>query len=134
MYPKHIDHIGIAVKSLDESIQKYESLLGSKCYKIETVQDQNVRTAFFKVGETKIELLQSLSEESPISNFVKNSGEGIHHIAFSVDDTDESLLGAKGNGFRLIDTASRPGADNMKIGFLNPRNTNGMLIEFCSKE
>ena len=133
MYPNHIDHIGIAVKNLSESIPKYELLLGTKCYKTEIVHNQNVKTAFFKVGQTKIELLEAMNEESPIYTHIKNKGEGIHHIAFSVENADESLAGAKANGFRLIDASSRQGADDMRIGFLNPRNTNGVLIELCSK-
>jgi len=133
MKTNYIDHIGIAVKSLDESIPIYESLLDSKCYAIEEVKDQFVRTAFFLIGQTKIELLESTDPEGPIGSFIEKRGEGIHHIAFAVDNTDEALIMAKANGFRLIDRVSRTGAEGMKIGFLNPRSTNGILIEFCSK-
>lgn len=133
MKPKYIDHIGIAVKSLEESIPLYENLLGSKCYAIEHVEDQFVKTAFFLVGQTKIELLESTDPEGPIGNFIEKRGEGIHHIAFSVDNTDDSLNNAKENGFRLIDRVSRKGAEGMNIGFLNPKSTHGILIEFCSK-
>lgn len=127
-----IEHIGIAVKSLDHSIPLFERLLGSKCYKIEEVLDQFVRTAFFAVDNVKIELLESLSEDGPIANFIAKNGEGIHHIAFKVNNTDTSLQNAKKSGFKLIDFSSRLGADGMQIGFLNPRSTNGCLIELCS--
>lgn len=133
MKPNYIDHIGIAVKSIVESIPFYENLLGTKCYAIEHVEDQFVKTAFFLIGQTKIELLESTNPEGPIGTFIEKRGEGIHHIAFAVDNTDEALNAAKANGIRLIDRVSRRGAEEMKIGFLNPRSTNGVLIEFCSK-
>jgi methylmalonyl-CoA/ethylmalonyl-CoA epimerase len=133
MKPEYIDHIGIAVKSIEESIPLYESLLGTKCYSIENVEDQFVKTAFFKIGQTKIELLESTNPEGPIGTFIENRGEGIHHIAFAVANTDEALNDAKANGIRLIDRVSRRGAEEMNIGFLNPRSTKGVLIEFCSK-
>jgi len=133
MKAKYIEHIGIAVKSLDESIPLYEKLLGTKCYAIETVVDQFVKTAFFQVGQTKIELLESTNIEGPIGTFIEKRGEGIHHIAFAVENTDEALASAKENGFRLIDRVSRKGAEGMNIGFLNPRSTNGILVEFCSR-
>jgi methylmalonyl-CoA/ethylmalonyl-CoA epimerase len=129
----HIDHIGIAVKNLEESIMLYEKLLGIECYAIEEVADQFVRTAFFLVGQTKIELLESTNPEGPIGTFIEKRGEGIHHIAFATENADQALLDAKENGFRLIDRVSRKGAEGMNIGFLNPRNTNGILVEFCSK-
>ena len=134
MNPTHIEHIGIAVKSLNESIQLFEKLLGSKCYAIEEVKDQHVRTAFFLFGQTKIELLEATDPESPISSFIEKKGIGIHHIAFAVDDTNGALALAKENGFQLIDRVSRKGAENMDIGFLHPRSTHGILIEFCSKK
>ncbi len=133
MKPNFIDHIGIAVKSLDESIPYYESLLGTKCYAIEEVKEQFVKTAFFLIGQTKIELLESIDPEGPLGTFIEKRGEGIHHIAFAVDNTDEALINAKSNGFSLIDRVSRKGAEGMNIGFLNPRSTKGILIEFCSK-
>ena len=133
MKPNYIDHIGIAVKSLEISIPLYETLLGSKCYAIEEVKDQSVKTAFFLVGQTKIELLESTDSEGPIGSFLEKRGEGIHHIAFAVDNTDEALIDAKENGFRLIDRTSRKGAEGMNIGFLNPKSTNNILVEFCSK-
>ena len=133
MKPNYIDHIGIAVKSLDESIPQYENLLGIKCYAIEYVEDQCVKTAFFLLGQIKIELLESTDPAGPVGSFIEKRGEGIHHIAFAVDNTDEALNDAKANGIRLIDRVSRKGAEGMNIGFLNPRSTNGILIEFCSK-
>ena len=127
-----IEHIGIAVKSLEVSIPQFEKLLGSKCIKIEEVKDQFVRTAFFLIGNVKIELLETTSNDGPISNFINKNGEGIHHIAFEVDNVDESLKISKELGFKLIDNISRLGADELRIGFLNPRSTSGTLIEFCS--
>lgn len=133
MIAKGIEHIGIAVKSLEDSIPIFEKLLGVKCYATEKVEDQFVNTAFFLVGQTKIELLESTDTAGPISSFIEKRGEGVHHIAFSVDDTNESLANAKENGFRLIDRVARRGAEGMQIGFLNPKKTNGVLVEFCSK-
>ena len=134
METKYIDHIGIAVKSLTESIPIYEKLLGTNCYATETVEDQFVKTAFFLIGQTKIELLESTDPEGPISSFIEKKGEGVHHIAFAVNDTNQALIDAKENGFRLIDRVSRKGAEGMNIGFLNPKKTTGVLVEFCSKE
>jgi methylmalonyl-CoA/ethylmalonyl-CoA epimerase len=134
MIAKGIEHIGIAVKSLEDSIPIFEKLLGVKCYATEKVEDQFVNTAFFLVGQTKIELLESTDTAGPISSFIEKRGEGVHHLAFSVDDTNESLANAKENGFRLIDRVARKGAEGMQIGFLNPKKTNGVLVEFCSKE
>lgn len=134
MAPTHIDHIGIAVKSLKESIPFYEKLLGTACYSIEEVEDQHVKTAFFRIGQTKIELLESTDPEGPIGTYIEKRGEGIHHMAFATENADQALLDAKENGIRLIDRISRKGAEGMNIGFLNPRSTNGVLIEFCSKQ
>jgi methylmalonyl-CoA/ethylmalonyl-CoA epimerase len=134
MNANYVDHIGIAVKNLKHSILIYEKLLGTKCYAIEEVKDQFVKTAFFLVGQTKIELLESTDPAGPISSFIEKKGEGIHHIAFAVDNTDEALISAKENNFRLIDRTSRKGAEGMDIGFLNPKKTNGVLVEFCSKK
>jgi methylmalonyl-CoA/ethylmalonyl-CoA epimerase len=133
MKANFIDHIGIAVKSLEESIPYYENLLGTKCYAVEHVEDQFVKTAFFLVGQTKIELLETTDPEGPIGSFIEKKGEGIHHIAFAVDNADEALIDAKSNGFSLIDRRSRKGAEGMNIGFLHPKSTHGILIEFCSK-
>lgn len=133
MKPNYIDHIGIAVKSLEESIPLFENLLGTQCYAVEEVKDQFVKTAFFLIGQTKIELLESTDPEGPIGSFIEKKGEGIHHIAFTVDNADEALIDAKANGFSLIDRRSRKGAENMNIGFLHPKSTHGILIEYCSK-
>jgi methylmalonyl-CoA/ethylmalonyl-CoA epimerase len=134
MKANYVDHIGIAVKSLEQSIPLFEKLLGSKCYAIEEVKDQFVKTAFFLIGDTKIELLESTKLDGPIGDFIEKNGEGIHHIAFAVGNTDQALNNAKENGFRLIDSKSRIGAEGMSIGFLNPKKTNGVLVEFCSKK
>ena len=133
MKPTHIEHLGIAVKSLEESIPYYENLLGTKCYNIEEVKDQHVKTAFFLVGETKIELLESTDPEGPIGKFLEKKGEGIHHIAFAVDGVTEALAEAEAQGLSLIDKVSRKGAEGMNIGFLHPKSTHGVLIEFCSR-
>lgn len=131
MKVSRIEHIGIAVKSLDLAIPYYESMLGIKCYSIEEVLDQKVKTAFFKVGDTKIELLESTDPEGPIGLFIEKKGQGIHHIAFKVDDVDKSLAEAKSKGIRLIDKKGRLGAEGLSIGFLNPKSTFGVLTELC---
>ncbi len=133
MTPTHIEHIGIAVKNLDESIRYYENILGLKCYSIEEVADQKVRTAFFMVGQTKIELLESTDPEGPIGKFIEKKGEGIHHIAFAMSDVAAALKDAESNGVQLIDKAPRKGAEGLQIGFLHPKSTFGVLTEFCSK-
>jgi methylmalonyl-CoA/ethylmalonyl-CoA epimerase len=133
MKPSHIEHLGIAVKSLEESIPYYENLLGTSCYAIEEVKDQKVRTAFFMVGQTKIELLESTDPEGPIGKFLEKKGEGIHHLAFAVEDATTALAEAEAGGLTLIDKVSRKGAEGMNIGFLHPKSTHGVLIEFCSK-
>jgi methylmalonyl-CoA/ethylmalonyl-CoA epimerase len=133
MKPTHIEHLGIAVKNLEESIPYYENLLGTKCYNVEEVKDQHVKTAFFLVGQTKIELLESTDPEGPIGKFLEKKGEGIHHIAFAVDNATEALAEAEAQGLSLIDRVSRKGAEGMNIGFLHPKSTHGVLIEFCSK-
>ena len=133
MKPTHIEHLGIAVKSLDESIPWFESILGTECYAIEEVKDQKVRTAFFKIGQTKIELLESTDPEGPIGKFLEKKGEGIHHMAFAFDNADQALKAAEEKGVILIDKVSRKGAEGMNIGFLHPKSTHGVLIEFCGK-
>ncbi|MEI6436888.1 MAG: methylmalonyl-CoA epimerase [Bacteroidota bacterium] len=132
MKPTHIEHIGIAVKSLEESIPFYESLLGVSCYAVEEVKDQRVKTAFFLIGKTKIELLEPTDPEGPIGKFLEKKGEGIHHIAFAVENATEALAEAESNGLALIDKVSRKGAEGMNIGFLHPKSTHGVLVEFCS--
>ncbi len=127
-----IEHIGIAVKNLDESIKFYEDVLGLKCYRIEEVKDQKVKTAFFQVGQTKIELLKSTDPEGPIGKFIQKKGEGLHHIAFAVNDINSSLEELKKNNIKLIDETTRKGAEDLNIVFLHPRSANGVLIELCT--
>jgi methylmalonyl-CoA/ethylmalonyl-CoA epimerase len=134
MKPTHIEHIGIAVTNLDEAIKFYENVLGLTCYNIEEVADQKVKTAFFKVGETKIELLQSTDPAGPIGKFIEKKGEGIHHIAFSVEKIEEQLIKASNMGIALIDCKPRKGAEGLDIGFLHPKATSGVLIELCEKK
>ena len=127
----HIEHIGIAVKSLEDSIPFYEKVLGLKCYNIEEVKDQKVKTAFFMVGQTKIELLESTDPEGPIGKFIEKKGEGIHHIAFAVKDIEEQLKRMEEQGVTLIDKAPRKGAEGLDIAFLHPKSTLGVLTELC---
>ena len=134
MKTSHIEHIGIAVKSLEESIPFYENILGLKCYAIEDVADQKVRTAFFMVGQTKIELLESTDREGPIGKFIEKKGEGLHHIAFSVNNINGNLKEVEKKGIHLIDKTSRKGAEGLDIGFLHPKSTYGVLIELCEKK
>ncbi len=130
----HLEHIGIAVPNLEEAIKYYESVLGLKCYKQEVVEDQKVTTAFFKVGDTKIELLEPTSEESTIAKFIeKNGGKGgMHHMAFAVEDgVANALAECEEKGVRLIDKAPRGGADGLQIAFLHPKCTSFVLTELC---
>lgn len=128
----HIEHLGIAVKSLEQAIPYYEKVLGLKCYNIEEVADQKVRTAFFKVGQTKIELLEPTSEDSTIAKFIEKRGEGIHHLAFAVaDGVAEALAQCEADGVQLIDKAPRKGAEGLNIAFLHPKSTMGVLTELC---
>jgi methylmalonyl-CoA/ethylmalonyl-CoA epimerase len=133
MNVSHIEHIGIAVASLEIAIPYYETLLGTKCYNIEEVVDQKVKTAFFKVGQTKIELLESTDPEGPIGKFLEKKGPGIHHLAFAVDDVNSALQQANDAGIQLIDKQGRNGAEGLKIGFLHPKSTLGVLTELCSE-
>lgn len=128
-----IEHIGIAVKDLDAAIRYYQTVLGLECYNIEEVRDQKVRTAFFMVGETKIELLESLEDDGPIGKFIEKKGEGVHHIAFAVDSVADALKEAEEKGIQLIDKAPRKGAEKMNIAFLHPKSTFGVLTEFCEE-
>ena len=130
----HIEHLGIAVKSLEEAIPYYENVLGLKCYAIEEVADQKVKTAFFKIGQTKLELLEPTCPESTIAGFIEKRGEGIHHLAFATDDVAACLAEAEETGVRLIDKAPRAGAEQMMIAFIHPKSTKGVLTEFCMKK
>ena len=129
----HIEHIGIAVENLEEAVRFYEEVFGLKCYAVEEVADQKVKTAFFKVGETKIELLESTDPEGPIGKFIAKKGQGIHHLAFAVDNVGEALENAEDSGVLLIDKGPRKGAEGLTIGFLHPKSTFGVLTEFCSE-
>ncbi|MCK9290164.1 MAG: methylmalonyl-CoA epimerase [Bacteroidales bacterium] len=131
MKPTHIEHIGIAVRSLDQAIPFYERLLGTSCYAIEEVKDQRVKTAFFKLGQTKIELLESTDPEGPIGKFIEKRGEGIHHIAYAVEQIEAALEKATEEGIQLIDQRPRKGAEGLHIAFLHPKSTFGVLTEFC---
>lgn len=128
----HIEHLGIAVKSLEEAIPYYENILGLECYSIEEVADQKVKTAFFKVGQTKIELLEPTSEESTIAKFIEKRGDGIHHMAFAIEDgVANALAEVEAKGVRLIDKAPRKGAEGLNIAFLHPKSTCSVLTELC---
>ena len=127
----HIEHIGIAVKSIEKSIPYYENVLGLKCYAIEEVKDQKVKTAFFKIGQTKLELLESTDPEGPIGKFIEKKGEGIHHLAFAVNNIESALEEAKNNDIRLVDQTARKGAEGLDIAFLHPKSTFGVLTELC---
>ena len=131
MKPTHIEHIGIAVKSLDEAIPFYESVFGLKCYAVEEVAEQKVKTAFFMVGQTKIELLESTDPEGPIGKFIEKKGEGIHHLAFAVENLQEGLNETAEKGVKLIDQSPRKGAEGLNIAFLHPKSTFGVLTELC---
>jgi methylmalonyl-CoA/ethylmalonyl-CoA epimerase len=129
----HIEHIGIAVESLDEAIPYYEKVLGLTCYAVEEVADQKVKTAFFMVGQTKIELLESTDPEGPVGKFIAKKGQGIHHMAFAVDDVAGALQHASDHGVTLIDKGPRKGAEGLNIAFLHPKSTFGVLTEFCNE-
>lgn len=128
----HIEHLGIAVKSIEEALPYYEKVLGLKCYSIETVADQKVRTAFLKVGDVKLELLEATEAESSIAKYIEKRGEGIHHLAFAVEDgVTNALAEVEQAGVRLIDKVPRKGAENLHIAFLHPKTTQGVLTELC---
>jgi len=128
-----IEHIGIAVKNIEESLKYYEGVLGLKCYAVEEVAEQKVKTAFLKIGEIKLELLEATSDESPIAKFIEKRGEGVQHIAFAVNGIENVLSEVKEKGIRLIDETPRKGAEGLDIAFLHPKSTGGVLTEFCEK-
>lgn len=130
---KKIEHIGIAVKDLEVSNKLFESLFGGKHYKEEEVVSEGVKTSFFKSGPNKIELLQATSPDSPIAKFLEKKGEGIHHIAFAVDDIKSEIKRLQGEGFIVLNEISKKGADNKLVVFLHPKTTNGVLIELCQE-
>lgn len=128
-----IEHIGIAVKDINSAIETYTKLLNTTCYKIENVESEGVKTAFFNVGNSKIELLESTNESSAISKFIEKRGEGIHHIAYDVTNIYTEMERLKNEGFVLLNTEPKRGADNKLICFLHPKNTNGVLVELCQE-
>jgi methylmalonyl-CoA/ethylmalonyl-CoA epimerase len=134
METTHIEHIGIAVRNLEEAIKFYEETFGLKCYAVEEVKDQKVRTAFFKVGQTKIELLESTEPDGPISKFIEKRGEGVHHLAFAVKNIERALSETEAKGIQLIDKRPRKGAEGLDIAFLHPKSTLGVMIELCEKK
>lgn len=127
----HIDHVGIAVKNLEEAISTYEKLLNSECYKQEVVEDQKVNTAFFRTGESKVELLGATSGDSVIAKYIEKKGEGMHHVAFEVDDICAEIKRLKQEGFTLLNEEPKHGADNKLVAFVHPKNNNGVLVELC---
>jgi methylmalonyl-CoA/ethylmalonyl-CoA epimerase len=130
---KKIEHLGIAVKSITDANAVYARLLGTPSYKTEQVESENVNTSFFKTGESKIELLEGTSADSPITKFIEKKGEGLHHIAFEVDDIVKEMERLKGEGFTLLSDKPKQGADNKLICFVHPKSANGVLIELCQE-
>ncbi len=128
---KQVEHVGIAVKSLDVAIPLYEKLLNTSCYKTEEVASEKVKTAFFRQGETKIELLESSDPEGVIARFIEKKGEGLHHIAFAVTDIEAEMARLKNEGFQLLNETPKKGADNKLVCFLHPKGTTGVLVELC---
>lgn len=128
-----IEHIGIAVKNLETSNQLFEKLLGVASYKMEDVLSEGVKTSFFKTGPNKIELLEASNEDSPISKFIKKKGEGIHHIAFEVDDIVSEIERLKEEGFTILNETPKKGADNKLVAFIHPKTANGVLVELCQE-
>ncbi|MBT8303515.1 MAG: methylmalonyl-CoA epimerase [Bacteroidia bacterium] len=126
-----IEHIGIAVKDINESNEVFKKLFGKKHYKTEEVESEGVKTSFFKIGKNKVELLEATSQDSPIAKFIEKKGEGIHHIAFDVDDIEKEIKRLQKEGFNLIHKKPKKGADDKLIAFLHPKSTNGVLIELC---
>ena len=128
----HIEHLGIAVESIEKALPYFENVLGLKCYAVEEVADQKVKTAFLKVGEVKLELLEPTSPDSPVAKYLANGGKGIHHVAFAVEDgVAEALAECEGKEIRLVDKAPRKGAEGLQIAFLHPKSTCGILTELC---
>ena len=126
-----VEHIGIAVRTLADSVPLFEKLLNIQCYKTEVVESERVTTAFFKTGDTKLELLESIDPNGVISKFIEKRGEGVHHIAFDVENIEAEMARLKNEGFTVLSEQPKPGADNKLVCFLHPKNTNGVLIELC---
>jgi len=131
---KRIEHIGIAVKDLEAANKTYRAVMGAEHYKTEVVDTEGVSTSFFKIGESKIELLAATNPESPIAKFIEKRGEGIHHIAFYVDDIHAEIKRLKGEGFRLLNENPKSGADNKLVAFMHPKDANGVLVELCQEK
>lgn len=131
---KKIEHLGIAVKDLNASIQLYETLFQTECYKTETVESEGVKTAFFQVGDSKIELLEASNPESPIAKFLEKKGPGFHHVAFETSDIDSEIQRLINEGFELIHKTPKDGADNKRIAFLHPKSVDGLLLELCQEK
>lgn len=131
---RKIEHLGIAVKSISESLHLFEALLGTSCYKVEEVDSEHVKTAFLQIGESKIELLEATDPSSPIAKYLEKKGQGIHHIAFEVEDIEAEISRLKNEGFELIHESAKNGADNKLIAFLHPRSTEGVLVELCQEK
>jgi methylmalonyl-CoA/ethylmalonyl-CoA epimerase len=131
---KRIEHLGIAVKSLEESIPMYEALLNTTCYKREGVASEGVMTAFFQIGESKIELLEATNEDSPIAKFLAKNGQGFHHVAFEVENIEAEITRLQHAGFQLIHEVAKDGADNKRIAFLHPKSTGSLLVEICQEK
>lgn len=131
---KRIEHLGIAVDQLEKAIPLYEALLNTTCYKQEEVVSEGVKTAFFQVGESKIELLEATNPASPIAKFLEKNGPGFHHVAFEVDDIEQELERLQKAGFQLIHVQPKDGADNKRIAFLHPKSTAGLLVELCQEK
>lgn len=131
---RKIEHLGIAVKSIEESSKLYEALLGRPSYKTEVVESEGVKTMFFEVGESKIELLEASDENSPIAKFIAKKGEGIHHIAYDVEDIESEIERLKAEGFEMIHHTPKDGADNKRIAFLHPKSSGGVLVELCQEK
>jgi methylmalonyl-CoA/ethylmalonyl-CoA epimerase len=131
---KKIEHLGIAVKDINASNELFAKLFGKQPYKLEEVESEGVKTSFFMIGENKIELLEATNSDSAIAKFIEKKGEGIHHIAFEVDDIDSEIARLKNEGFELIHTTPKDGADNKRIAFLHPKSTNGVLVELCQEK
>lgn len=131
---KRLEHIGIAVKNLEEANQLFARLLGKPHYKIEVVEAEGVRTSFFEVGNVKIELLEAIREDSPIARFIAKKGEGLHHLAFEVENIQQQITAAAENQFGLLHPTPKPGADHKMIAFLHPKTTGGVLVEMCEDQ
>jgi methylmalonyl-CoA/ethylmalonyl-CoA epimerase len=129
-----IEHLGIAVKNLDIAVPLYEQLLNTPCYKLETVETEGVNTAFFQTGQEKIELLEATNEDSPIAKFIAKKGEGIHHVAFEVENIEAEMKRLAALGFQLLNDVPKNGADNKLVCFLHPKSTNGVLVELCQEK